>query len=380
MKRTVLLLLSLILLPFCFSFHQVSIKEFKKDKLTEQENFKKLIRHHEQNQILQNQDYIMLYQQNIFIEDLMDSFHTQFYGEVHVGTPAQTFTVLFDSGSSNFWLPSTSCSSFECLLYRRYNPKASSTYEPNGKKISIAYGKGSITGVLMRDNVEFAGMRLKNITFAGLSSMSGLSNLNFDGLIGMAFPSLAEGKVPTIMQYMMAQGVIQDYSFSLYLSKEGPAIVFGGVNPDFAAGEFVYFPVIQDSYWLIKMDSIICDGYQMQPQKGYIGIVDTGTSLLVAPTQVVTDLYQILGIRSGSFDCKIRSRLPPITFVIDGYEFDIEPEHYVMDKNGVCTLGIVSANGALPAPNAMILGDVFLRAYYTHFDFGNLRVGFAPMN
>lgn len=55
----------------------------------------------------------------------------QYYGRISLGTPAQTFTVIFDTGSSNLWVPSKHCSymSLACYVHSQYSAEASTTYE-----------------------------------------------------------------------------------------------------------------------------------------------------------------------------------------------------------------------------------------------------------
>ena len=57
-----------------------------------------------------------------------DYMNTQYFVEIEVGTPAQTFTVVPDTGSSNLWMYSHSCHSIACLRHTRYNSSKSSTY------------------------------------------------------------------------------------------------------------------------------------------------------------------------------------------------------------------------------------------------------------
>jgi len=105
---------------------------------------------------------------NIPISTMEDA---QYYGPVQVGTPGQTFQVIFDTGSSNLWIPAANCSS--CGLHTKFNAGASTSYQADGRPFYIQYGSGPVSGYLGEDVVTMAGLEVQNITFAEITDPSG---------------------------------------------------------------------------------------------------------------------------------------------------------------------------------------------------------------
>jgi len=106
-------------------------------------------------------------------------------------------------------------------------------------------------------------------------------------------------------------------------------------------------------------------------------VVDTGTSVLAGPSSKLDPIIQQIG--NVTEDCSNVDKLPTISFSLAGKDFDLGPDFYVIrqtDDKGkeVCQLGIQGVNAGVPI---WILGDPFLRKYYTVWDADEQRVGFA---
>ncbi|XP_070274721.1 gastricsin [Myotis yumanensis] len=314
-----------------------------------------------------------------------------YFGEISIGTPPQNFLVLFDTGSSNLWVPSVYCQSQACTGHNRFNPSQSSTYSTNGQTFSLQYGSGSLTGFFGYDTMTVQNIQVPNQEF-GLSETEPGNNFvyaQFDGIMGMAYPALSEGGATTALQGMLQEGALTSPVFSFYLSnqqgsQDGGAVIFGGVDSSLYQGQIYWAPVTQELYWQIGIEEFLIDGQASGwCSQGCQAIVDTGTSLLTVPQQYLSALLQATGAQEDQYgqfvvNCNSIQNLPTFTFIINGVQFPLPPSSYILNDNGYCTVGVEPTY--LPSPNGQplwILGDVFLRSYYSVYDMGNNRVGFA---
>ncbi|KAI9453012.1 acid protease [Lactarius psammicola] len=307
------------------------------------------------------------------------------YGSITVGTPPVTYTVDFDTGSGDMFLPASNCDS-TCSGHTLYEPSKSSTSKDLGRAFKLQFGDGStvtVSGKQYTDTVTLAGYKATAQRLgAAKVYATGFQSDQFpaDGLLGMAYKSISNYRANPVFQTLVSQGQVSTPVFSLYLAESGSELYIGGTNQNYFKGSFTYMPVTTQGYWQGSLDGISVNGKTIVSGKG--AVIDTGTTQVVGDTRSVRAIYaQIPGSKdagSGTWTipCDFNT---PVSITFSGTVFEI--------SNSTFNLGPESSDlstclGGIAASDAFgfwIIGDVFLRNVYTTFNLGNNSVGFASL-
>jgi len=332
-----------------------------------------------------------------YSENLNDYQDAQYYGEVSIGTPGQCFQVVFDTGSSNLWVPGKNCKSMACLLHKKYQCAKSSTCQQTSDKFYIKYGSGQLNGTVSYDKVCFGcqsdALCVDKQGFAETTVEPGAAFAvgKFDGILGMAYDSIAVNNLTTPFTNLINSGKCAEKVFAFWLSRDpdsgakGGELTLCGTDPSHYEGDLFYVPITRQKYWQFAVDSLTVGSKTIASK--FEAIADTGTSLLTGPPKEVEQLQRAIGAHKIPFvgeyvvSCSKIDSLPTITFKINGKDFQLTPQQYVLQMKSMgvtmCISGIMGLDVPPPAGPLWILGDVFLGPYYTVFDVENNRLGFA---
>jgi len=309
---------------------------------------------------------------------------TQYIGEISLGTPPQSFRVIFDTGSGNLWVYGEGSGVAD---KREFVPKKSSTFEGTDSEASISYAGGQVDCKISNDTLELGtAVRIPKQFFGQTYSGSGGLGIG-DGVFGLGWPKLAfEGTTVPIMN-MLAKDVLTAPEFAFYFTRDENTklaeLSFGGVKPQHYTGDFTYVPMISthEPYWTVQMDDIYLDGKPLNvcPPTGCKAVIDTGSSFFSAPSQV---LGSIMPHIRAQRDCSNLATMPKLGFKFSGKLFELTADEYTLQhpEYHTCVSTFSALDIEAPRGPLYVIGDVFIRKYYTLFDIAQHRVGFAVAN
>merc|ERR1719282_1926333 len=220
-----------------------------------------------------------------------------------------------------------------------------------------------------------------NFTFAEVDNLAGLGLMycqsKFDGICGMGFRALSEGK-RTPFGALVESKQLPQQVFAFFMGHNSGELVLGGVDQKHYTGDFTTVPLKATDYWRVALEGVSVNG-KSGMSTAPSAIIDSGTSLLAGPTDEVDAIMTQIGAQSQSgtyiIDCSALDSFS-ITFSLGGKDFSLSKDDVVLQKqDGMCLLGFQGSDvGADPL---WILGDVFMRKYYVKFDWCGASVGIA---
>ncbi|KAJ6584643.1 Asp-domain-containing protein [Mycena capillaripes] len=317
------------------------------------------------------------------VEPLTDFEEDLWFGTITVGTPPQTLTVDFDTGSSDTFLPAVGCDD-TCDGHTLYDPAASAAAVNTTDPFFLQFGAGNATGFVFTDTVTVAGVTAQAQAVGASDHYSvEFEEVNFppDGLVGMAFPALSVFGDNPLFSTLVEQGTVPPV-FGVKLADTGSELFLGGVDTTLFTGAFRNVSLIEEDFYVLNLQALDVNSRTVATANGVIAIVDTGTTLLLGDPEGVEILYSAIpGAKDASlvigpgFFTVPCNRIPTAGITLANQIFNVAPAIFnlgILEGND-CVGGIVGQDG-IPF---WVLGDVFLRNFYTVFDQGNARVGFA---
>uniref|UniRef100_H3ABJ7 renin n=1 Tax=Latimeria chalumnae TaxID=7897 RepID=H3ABJ7_LATCH len=325
---------------------------------------------------------------------LTNYLDTQYFGEITVGSPPQSFKVVFDTGSANLWIPSHRCSPLytACCKYAYFSPRPIPHYFTKKSGDSRMYSN-PVT-IAYRDSplVVVAGIPVIQV-FAEATALPAIPFLfaKFDGVLGMGHPKAAIDGITPVFDRILSQHILKEDVFSVYYSRDshikpGGEIVLGGTDPTYYTGDFHYVSLSKKGYWEVMMKGVSVGAEVLFCEGGCSATIDTGASFITGPAASISILMKAIGATDLAEEeylvkCERVPTMPKISFRLGDQDYTLTGEDYILQQSqygeNVCIAAFSGLDIPPPKGPMWILGASFIGRYYTKFDRRNEQIGFA---
>ncbi|KAE9359859.1 hypothetical protein PF008_g2058 [Phytophthora fragariae] len=357
----------------------------------------------------------------------------RFTGIVQVGSPPRSVRVVFDTGSSDTWVTSNH---FAANADDAPSLKAFTIGYGSGIVSGLTAPAYLQIGGQLESNTN--GVLVRDIPVGFVDDqVSMMTELDAQGVVGLGMEALAQIRSNLCLLRLIAeqQVVSRPVVFSVYISSwtgaQPPSqLILGGDDPALTNSYTTWFtfPVISNDelrghrtpvsdvaitknsfgFWVLRMQSMYFDN-EILPlgpasHQGAV-LLDSGTSVLLLPQYAFDAVVQALMTRFGIRFLAPRGRhqtlpacrrcqvheFPPLSLDLlleDGTKSETSSQRFVLQGSDYvrcdqqrreCTALIDSFQSSEVSDRflVVVLGTVFLRSYYTRFDYSNKQVALA---
>lgn len=323
-------------------------------------------------------------------------FDLIYYGPVLLGSEEQEMQVVWDTGSGTLYVESDLCSS--CTSTNKFGVGSSSSFAYTSPQtvITTTYEDGTeLYGYTGTDKVciNSSACSATDFKFLVIYDQYNFDRTFFEGIFGMYLGQHSGAE--TEMYYVpkiFNDGIIGEQTFSWYLghTDETSFIDFGTPNPAMIGSHAItWVPVEEtDTFWGNTVTGVYYgdDAATKYAVTETLGFTDTGSSCIIGPTEDVNAIranfvnrltsYATIDGWGEVFLCDYRSLFPSLYFQFGDYWFEVRPEDYIVliTTDNICGFCLDGTTN-----NRWILGDAFMRGWYSIHDITNKQMGFVPV-
>lgn len=319
---------------------------------------------------------------------LTNQLNYEFIGQIQIGTPPQSFQLIFDTYYADTIVYSPTCQNCDAT-FNTYNASASTThfYENLEEEFGFYAVNNGATCEVYSDVFNIAGYEFSDAEFLVIENFtvnSTKTNEKYDGYFGMGYATNLTYDTTPFAQLMEKQNLSKVFSFyyTNAANQSGSSVTIGGYNTSLDSN-ITYHNISANNTWQLSLDDF---GYGNQSYLNNVNgaqvILATGLPAIIGDPQLVSGL---LGQLERQDYCSSTNNnvdyLPNLYFTIGGIRYEVPPTlYYLHENNGVCFL-LLADNQTYPynvPAGTIYLGVPFIQAYYSVFDIENQRIGFAP--
>lgn len=234
--------------------------------------------------------------------------------------------------------------------------------------------------------------------FVLVKTDKGFKDFEADGILGLGFKGLSNGNL-TLMDNLKNSGKIASKQFAMYINfRDFDGTGYGNPPSNLMIGTsnitmyssnpniLCTYPIDQNAvtnegFWQVNDFTVSYNGAILTSTATII--FDSGTSYIYIPT-VYVDLALASLLASGfnceltifySIGCKCKDRklLPDIQFNINTQNVSISQNRLYQCDSSYCEMLIYASDDEF-----WLLGDVFLRQYYTIYNMDAMTISFTP--
>lgn len=339
----------------------------------------------------------------------LDNEETLYFANATLGTPAQSFRLHLDTGSSDLWVNSASSTLCKgkgspCAFAGTYSANSSSTYSYIGSYFNISYVDGSgASGDYVTDTFTIGGTTLQSLQFG-----IGYTSSSPEGILGIGYQinevqvgRAGKAAYNNLPAQLVADGTIQSNAYSLWLNDldaNTGSILFGGVDTDKYSGSLETLPVQKESgvfaEFLITLTEVTLGTTVIAKNQAQAVLLDSGSSLTYLPDAMTEAIYEQVSAQYDSSEgaayvpCSLAKNSTSMNFTFSTPTISVPMDELVLDvtsSNGrqltfsdgtaACLFGIAPAGSS-----TAVLGDTFIRSAYLVYDLANNEISIAQTN